>query len=215
MPELFGSDQPTPADQVEAQEAVSPQATDEAKVEKTFTATDVEQIVKDRLLREQKKHQKTLDELQKPKPKSDNVEQDLRNKLSEFEINHKTLSERLASYRDKSLRGSVMSKLSEAGCNDPELLTDHLLSKKLVHLDEDDSVIVENANNSLDDLIRSELNKRPHLVKPSGMNGLGSKAPSSKTKTVISSDQLRNASPEEYQAWKEQNIAAKSKRLFD
>src|SRR5689334_20178349 len=112
MPDLFG-DKAAPADQAQPTEAVSPQTEtpdSEAVTEKTFTPAEVEQIVKDRLIREQKRYQKTLEELQKPKPKSDNVEQDLRNKLTEFETSTKTLNERLAAYRDKSLRGTVMAK---------------------------------------------------------------------------------------------------------
>jgi hypothetical protein len=144
--------------------------------EKMFTAEEVNEIVKQRLLKEHRKLEKKSEVAAVKKPAS-GVEEDLRSKLTQYEAQLAAYQSRLQSQRDRELRTTVEKKLMENGCNDPELLTTYLLSKQLVSYDENDELQVQNANNSLDELIQGELKKRSHLVKPNQTSGVGSKAP--------------------------------------
>src|SRR3954464_9925865 len=77
--------------------------------EKSFTASDVERIVKERLTREQKKFDKQINELQAAKKPSGsaNVEEDLRGRLSQYETQTKSLVEKLNTYRGHQLKSTV------------------------------------------------------------------------------------------------------------
>src|SRR5258706_16308509 len=111
--------------------------------EKTYSASAVEQIVKDRLARDraerkvQKQYEKQLTKPDKPSANA-NVEEDLRGRLSQFEEQSKALNDRLASYRTSQIKSTVEAECAKHGCNDPELLATHFLSKKLVSVDDED-----------------------------------------------------------------------------
>src|SRR4051812_16489233 len=97
-----GNPNPAPVETEQQSGGASEQA---ATSERTFTAQEVEKIVKDRLTREQKKFSKQLEEVSAvKKPSSGNVEEDLRNKVSQYEQTNKAMSERLAKLRDGQLR---------------------------------------------------------------------------------------------------------------
>jgi hypothetical protein len=170
-----------------------------SSTERTFSTADVEQIVKDRLAREQKKFAKERSEWESklaPKVVSSNVEEDLRNKLSAYESEKKQLSEKLTKYQQDNLRAQVERKLSAAECLDPEVVIDHFMSRNLVHLDEDGQMVVENATGSLDDLVTDYLFRKPHLRRASVSTGVGSKAPSrpvaaSGSPSEMTTDELR------------------------
>ena len=170
------------------------QVNNTAATGKTYSADDLQAIIKDRLSREAKKHQKEIDALktsyEKPAAgaKSSPIEEDYRSKLSAFEAEKKQLSEKLTKYRQDGLRSTVVAKLATAGCVEPGDITEVLLAKGLVKLDDEDQMIVENVNNSLDDLVTDYLAKRPYLVRPSSNGGVGSKGPASPAVSVVPTD---------------------------
>src|SRR4051812_4507850 len=103
--------------------------------EKMFSVSEVNEIVKQRLLKENRKSQKKSEVAAK---KPSGVEEDLRSKVTAYEEKLATYESRLQAQRDRELRTTVEKKLLESGCNDPELLTTYLLSKQLVSYDDND-----------------------------------------------------------------------------
>ena len=165
--------------------------------ERRYSAADLEQVVKDRLAREQKKFAKERAEWevkQAPKAQSSNVEEDLRSKLATYESEKKQLSDKLNKYQQDNLRAQVERKLNAADCLDPEVVIDHFMSRNLIHLDDDGSVVVENATGSLDDLVTDYLARKPHLRKATVSTGIGSRAPS---RPAASTGNLSDMSTEE------------------
>lgn len=171
---------------------------------KTFTASEVETIVKARLDRERKKLASTT---VKPTPKDD----DYKAQMQQRDEQIKSLEQKLNGFKVNNLRSTVASKLAALNCNDPDLLADYVLSKKLVHYDEaTDEVVAENVENNLDALLRGELQKRPHLVKPTAARGIGSKAP----KFEQGSNDLKSMSTEEFEDWKASKGITKGKNTL-
>jgi hypothetical protein len=221
--QLFGGNTEVPAN-VEAKP--------EAKVdgnERTFTGAEIEQIVKDRILREAKKtakltstYENKIAELEEKltsggKAKA-NVEEDLRAKLSKYDDERKALSSKLSQYRNDSLAAQVERALVAHDCLDPEIVRDHFLGRRLVELDDDDSIVVNNETGRLDDLVKDYLDKKPHLRRGTSQGGTGSKGPSrpaiSKPLDVANA---KNWTAEEFEAYKaSQNIKSNGgkSRLF-
>jgi hypothetical protein len=189
--------------------AVEPNEDQKQQEEKTYTAADVERIVRERVVRQNKQWEKKLAESQPQKP-SQNVEEDARQKLQAAEERHKVLQVKLEKFRVDGLRAQVSSKLAEAGCIDPGDVTDVLLARNLVHLDDDDQIVTENVTNSLDDLVRDYLSRKPHLVKPSQANGLGTRGPA---KPAVMNSDPKQMSTDELAAAMGMT-KKKSKKLF-
>jgi hypothetical protein len=154
--------------------------------ERTYTGADLEKVVKDRLTREQKKFAKEREDLQKRLSDleqkasgkvSPNIEEDMKGRLSKYEEEKRSLAVKLDKYRQDNLRATIERALIAQDCLDPEVVRDHLLSKSLVHLDDEDNVVVENVSGSLDDLVKDYLEKKPHLRRATSQGGVGSKGP--------------------------------------
>ena len=150
--------------------------------EQKYTATYLETAIKDRVLREQKKFAKERADLEKKlsdyeKKATSNVEEDLRSKLTQYETEKKATAEKLDKYRQESLSSKIERALVAQDCLDPEVVRDHFLGRNLVHLDDDDELVVENLTGSLDDLVKDYLLKKPHLKRAPQAGGVGSKGP--------------------------------------
>jgi hypothetical protein len=168
--------------------------------EKTYTASDVERIVKERLTRQKNTFEKQFTEATQKKGGNANVEDDLRNRLTQYETQTKSLNETLNRYRNSQLKATVEAECAKHGCNDPELLATHFLTKKLVSVDDDDNLVVGNVENSLTELVKAELSKRPHLVRASQSSGLGSKGTGSVQTTGKSPKDMTAAEYEQFKA---------------
>lgn len=184
-------------------------ASEQAIEKPTLTQSQFERAVKKRLEQDRRERKTTPTETKKP---SENVEQDLRSKLAQQEAHQKQLTDRLNKYRDDGLKALLEKTLIEKGCNDPDLLSTYFLSKNLVHFDENDDLIVENEQNSLDDLVKDQLAKRTHLVKPKQVNGAGSRAPG-QIQTQKDAN-VGDMTPEQFKAWKEQQRIGANSNLF-
>lgn len=181
----------------------------DTEAEKSFTAAEVNEIVQKRLKQEQKKFGKLLEEAttNSTQKKSSNVEDEYKSKLSAYEQQTKALNERLNKMANAKARATVEKELSDAGCNDSELLAEHFISRGLVKTDEDGEIVVDNLNNSLRDLVTEELRKRPHLQKPKGNSGAGTRPPGT---SPTQSQSFGDMTPDEWTAWKEQQVPKKS-----
>lgn len=221
----------TPAEKpanVEAQPTEKPEAKVDGN-EPTFTGQDVEEIVKKRVLRESKNtaklkssYEQQIAELKEKlesggKAKA-NVDDDLRSKLSKYEEQQKALTSKLSQYRQDSLASKIERALVAHDCLDAEIVRDHFLSRKLVELDEDDEVVVNNETGRLDDLVKDYLEKKPHLKRATSQGGVGSKGPG---RSVVSRPldvaNARNWTAEDLEAYKaSQNIKTQNgkTRLF-
>jgi hypothetical protein len=189
---------------VDGEESSKPVVVEDDKADKPedrkYSASDLEQIVKERLARERKKFDREKSEWENkhtvPKPASTNVEEDLRSKLATYENDKKQLNEKLTKYQQDNLRSHIEKTLNAANCLDPEVVIDHFISKNLVHLDDDGEMVVENTTANLDDLVQDYLSKKPYLLKATATNGVGSKAPkrpvtSNGTVKEMTTDQIR------------------------
>jgi hypothetical protein len=171
--------------------------------DRKYTTKEVEAIVKDRLARDRKK----VAAAEKPvteaplKAGTANLEEEFKLRTKQWETEKSQLSEKLSKFQTQSLRSTVEKKLSEMGCLDPEIVFDNFHSRGLVKSDEDGQVVVENLSNSLDDLCRDYLAQKPHLVRATASGGVGSKAPKD-FQTVGDLSQIKNWTPEQYNAWK-------------
>lgn len=171
--------------------------------ERKYTQQDVDRIVKDRLAREQKKFAKQSDATKKTSGPEDS---DLKGIRSEYEEKLSTVLKRFDSMRSANLKSEVEKALIEAGCIDTEVMSNYFLSRNQVHFDEDDNLVVEGAD-SLSELVKNELGKRPHLQRPKNAGGTGSKAPGVLKPQPTN---LKDMSSEQYAAWKESlNIGVK------
>lgn len=168
-------------------EAVEPNDGGEVQSEeKIYTGTDVEAIVKERLLREQKKAQSTLqatlkaekDKWTKTQNPAPNIEETYKTQLEEAAQKHQTLMAQVTKYRDESLNNQIEKALTAEGCIDSELVARDLKAQGLVSLDEEGNVVVEN-HKSLSDLSKSYLTKKPYLKLAQSKGGLGTKPPAS------------------------------------
>lgn len=162
--------------------------------ERTYTAADMQAIVKERLAREQKKYEKLLAEAEKkvtvaPKVAS-NTDDEWRTKMADYEAKAAVLTEQVTKYRSESLTATIERSLNQHGCLDPEVVIDHFKSRNLVHLDDDGNVVVENDSGRLDDLVKDYLAKKPHLVKAQTVTGVGSKAPKSQSGSMSRKEEL-------------------------
>jgi hypothetical protein len=166
---------------VEAQPVVAnTDGSSETPTERTFKESEIQKFLDDRF----KKHSSVVADLQKKlaeaeekssKKVSSNVEEDLRNKLTKYETEIKSRDEKLGEYRQKQLSAELYQKLNTHGCVEPELAVDHFLNRKLVHLDQDGNMVVENVRGNLDDLITDFLDKRPSMRSATVKSGVGSK----------------------------------------
>lgn len=192
MSELFPSTG-SPVVEQEANVAAQPvEAEGSGAVEKprTYSSSDIETIVKDRLVRERKKFDKELEtvraDYEAKKPASDN--EVVKGKLNQLESEKRSLSEKLTRIQTETLRSQVKSKLSEAGCVDPDLVTDHMLTKRLVTMDDDGNTVVDHFSNNLDDLVKDFLGQKPQLVKSGSKGGAGTKGPTQPNATYVADD---------------------------
>jgi hypothetical protein len=177
-------------------------------VEKTFTQDELNKFAAKVRAEEKKKYQKSVDELANKKATPVVPEAD--NKYSHYEQQILELNTKLSGLRSNQLGNALKSKLSEHGCLDPDLVAGDFLNRKLVSLDDDDSIYVapETGAVDIDDLVKGYLSKKPHLVKATQSAGLGTKSPGT-LKFVPDSSQIKNMTSEQYQAWKEQNNIVK------
>src|ERR1051325_3839283 len=91
--------QDTVEPQVQQTGSAAPIESSEAKAEeRKYSASEVEQIVKNRLTKEQKKHQKAID-AQTSQKRSGMVEENWRGKLAKSEADQKAMFERPKTWR--------------------------------------------------------------------------------------------------------------------
>ena len=178
--------------------------------ERRFTAAETERIVKDRLTREQKKFEKERVEWQskltavEKAPRKDtqvnpHIEEEWRSKLTDAETKTRTLTEQLEKYRLNSLDATIERELLAQGCVDPEVVSDHIKTRNLVHHDDEGNLVVENMSGNLSDLVMDYLSKKPHLKTAETTGGAGTKGPKLSIETLTEKDRLRaqmGATPE-------------------
>lgn len=150
---------------------------------KKFSQSEVDDVVKRRLAKEQKQHaterlalEKQIAEFKKAHKPADD---DFKAKAKEWDEERQATSARLNKYREDSLRGKVERVLNDAGCLDSELAFADLKSKGAVGFDDNDEIVIGDgfAAETLDDLAKEYLARKPHLLKAAGNGGVGSKAP--------------------------------------
>jgi len=158
--------------------------TEEAKI---FTQAQVEELVKDRLSKQERKFLRKQDEIEKELEalktpvKEKEVKQltplevEYKTKLAEFENKTKALNEKLNKQKQMSLKSVIVQKLVENNCIDPEMVFNDLRSRELINLDEDDEITVPSMFKDVDECIKDYLTKKEYLVKAQRQGGIGSK----------------------------------------
>jgi hypothetical protein len=160
---------------------------------KTYTADDLQAIVKDRLAREAKKHSKELDALKGEYEKkavakpSANVEEDFKHKLAQHEAEKRELTEKLNTFQKNAAKATLVSKLATAGCIDPSDASEIILARNLVKF-EDDRIVADNISGDVDEFVADFLAKRPYLVKSNTQGGAGTKGPANPAVTNVPTD---------------------------
>ena len=153
---------------------------DTQSTERTYSESDIQKMIDGRFKKHNAEKADLLKKLAEAEEKatrkvSPNVEEEMRDKLKKYETDIKSRDEKLAEYREKQMTAEIYRELDD--CVDPEVVIDHFINRKLVHLDSHGEMVVENVSGSLRNLVSDFLEKRPHLRKSQTTTGVGSRSP--------------------------------------
>jgi hypothetical protein len=151
-----------------------------ANGEKKYSESDLQAILSHRIGREVKKLRK---EFQSTTPQTPNkaekepttvLEKELRDRVNKFEAEIKTRDEVITKFKTETMRSSLEKTISKYDAIDPESVANDLLFRGVVKY-EDDKIVAENIDGNVETLVKEYLTSKPHLVKPKGNTGAGSR----------------------------------------
>ena len=184
-----------------------------ANESKSFSQEQVEELVKERLSKAERKFarkqlelENQLDLFKNPKDtdvSGGSVESDKKDrksltpleleyqaKLNEYKAKEQALMEKVNKHRQESFRATIIQKLTENDCIDSELVFNDLKSRELIKIDEEDEIVVPAMFKDSDEVIKDYLAKHEYLVKAKRQGGMGTKGPNPNVETLSAKDQL-------------------------